>query len=64
MEQLDLKLANPRRINVDGVFGTDGHILYIGEATQQFNGTWRALANVFGALCVVEVDIKFEEKRL
>lgn len=63
MEQLNLKLSNPRKINVDGVAGvfkedySEAHIFYIGMATQQFDGTWLALANVFGTLCVVEVTI-------
>lgn len=64
MEQLPLKLSNPRRLNVDRILGAQSrrykdeyYIQYIGEAVQQFDGTWRCLANVGGALCVVEVSI-------
>lgn len=56
--QLELRLSNPPQLDVDGRFDSksDG-IQYIGKATQQIDGTWRCLANVAGALCLVEVRI-------
>lgn len=56
----DIKSYVPATINVDGLVDSKG-IQYIGKATQQLDGTWRALANVGGALCLVEVNIRFEE---
>lgn len=59
-EQLDLVLSNPRRVSVDGIRDAKcDQIECIGEATQQFDGTWRCLANVAGVLAVVEVHISF-----
>jgi hypothetical protein len=56
MTQLELRLINPKEVNVDGVMDSKG-IVFLGKATQQFDGTWRCLANVAGALCLVEVRI-------
>lgn len=56
MEQLELRLINPREVNVDGVMDDKG-IVFLGKATQQFDGTWRCLANVYGTLCLVEVKV-------
>ena len=62
MTQLELQPRDPRRVDVDKVLDCKrDYIQYIGEATQMFDGTWRCLANVGGALCVVEVSITFEE---
>lgn len=65
MEQLDLKLRNPDRVNVNDMIDErtknrygEPSIRYIGEAVQQFDGTYRCLADVRGSLCVVEVKIK------
>lgn len=65
MTQLELILRNPKRISVEGMVDEktktrDGgyRIVYMGEAVQQFDGTFRCLANVYGALCVVEVSIR------
>jgi len=33
-------------------------IRYIGEATKQFDGTWRCLADIGGMLCLVEVKVR------
>jgi hypothetical protein len=55
--QLSLQLIAPRKLSVDRVVDTRG-IMYLGDAVQQFDGTWRCLANVAGALCLVEVTIK------
>lgn len=38
-------------------------IQYIGKATLQPDGTWRCLANVRGALCLVQVSLKFRESQ-
>jgi hypothetical protein len=62
VKQLEFCLKEPPRIDLDGIVSTIGHSLYnsveiryIGKATQQFNGTWRCLADVAGMLCVVEL---------
>ncbi len=56
MEQLDLTLKDPPQIDIDRLVDSRG-IQYIGKATMQADGTWRALANVHGSLCLVEVTI-------
>lgn len=58
MEQLQLKLTHPRQINIDGHVDEKTNIKYFGKATQQFDGTWIALADVCGCFCLVEVKIK------
>lgn len=56
MKQLDLPTG--RRVNLDGRQDRrNPGIFYIGEATEFFDGTWRCVANVCGALCLVEVTI-------
>ena len=59
--QLSFILPNPVTVDIDGRYDerSDGNVSYIGKATQQFDGTWRCLANVFGTLCLVEVNITF-----
>ncbi len=47
-------------------FDVDGHVdargvRYIGVATRQKDGTWKALAEVGGALCLVECRITLQE---
>lgn len=46
-------------IDVDGYWVKEG-ISLIGTATKQPDGKWRCLANVCGALCLVEVSITFK----
>jgi hypothetical protein len=58
MEQLPLRLSNPPQIDVDKMMDPKYDIIYLGKATLQFDGTWRCLANVHGALCLVEASIK------
>ena len=60
MEQLSFHLPNPQRLNIDGIWDTKTGIMYIGKATQQYDGTWRCLANVYGSLCIVEANIRFD----
>jgi len=55
--QLAFVLPDPPRVDLDGVVDEKKGVIYIGEATQQFDGTWCCLANVDGALCLVEVKI-------
>jgi hypothetical protein len=50
----------PDEVDVDGRTDAKG-VVFIGKAKQQSDGTWRCLANVGGALCIVEVKISFEE---
>ncbi len=45
-------------------FDLDGHvdskgIEYIGEAVLQDDGKWHVLANIGGALCLVEIELTF-----
>jgi hypothetical protein len=58
MEQLSLKPVPPKEVDVDGLVDSKG-VVFIGKATQQFDGTWRCLANVGGALCLVEVRLSY-----
>lgn len=53
----------PTQIDVDKRIDeeSDGAISYIGNATLQPDGTWRCLANVGGALCLVEVKLRFDD---
>lgn len=43
-------------VDVDGRVDAHG-VEYIGKATMQDDGTWRVLANVEGALCLVECRV-------
>lgn len=54
--QLALKLREPTQLDIDGYVDSRG-VRYLGKAVQQFDGTWHALADVFGCLCLVEVRI-------
>ena len=51
----------PDELDVDGRMDAKGGVVFIGNAKRQSDGTWRCLANVGGALCIVEVKITFEE---
>ena len=44
----------PNELDVDGIVDAKG-VKFIGKATRQANGTYRCLADVGGALCIVEV---------
>lgn len=44
-------------VDVDGQMDEKTGIQYIGKAILQSNGLFRCLANVGGALCVVEVRV-------
>lgn len=57
--QLELSLKDPPRINVSGMIDAkNDHIRFLSEAVQQFDGTWRCVADVDGLLCWVQVTIK------
>lgn len=58
-DQLEFRLPNPPFISLEGLVDSHG-FKYIGNAAQQFDGTWRCMADVCGALCLVEVVIKFD----
>lgn len=49
---------NEGSVDVDGYLDVTGSIRYIGRARRQEDGTWRCLADVHGALCLVEVTIR------
>ena len=50
-------------IDVQGMVNKKG-VKFIGKAKRHENGTWTCLADVGGALCVVEVRITVERKEL
>jgi hypothetical protein len=52
-----------KEIDVDGHVDERG-IRYLGKATRMPDGTWRCLADVLGALCLVEVTITLERDAL
>ena len=45
-------------LDVDGVVDETANIRYIGKALRLFDGRWRCLADVGGALCIVEVTVR------
>jgi hypothetical protein len=45
-------------IDLDGIVDETTGIHYVGKALRVFGGQWRCLANVGGALCLVEVCIR------
>ena len=47
-------------LDIDGHEDLDGRVRYIGHAALQPDGSWRALADVDGSLCVVEVHVRCE----
>lgn len=58
MLQDDLALIEPKKVNVDGIETREG-IRLIGTATEQFApDTYRCLADVRGALCLIEVRLR------
>ena len=50
--------ADATEIDVDGLVDESTGIRYIGKATKIFGGRWRCLANVGGALCLVELTVR------
>lgn len=48
----------PDEVDVDGRVDPKG-VRYVGKAKRQPDGTWRALADVGGALCLVECTVTF-----
>lgn len=49
----------PEEVDVDGFVDAKG-IKYIGKALKQPDGKWICIADVYGALCRVEVTIRFQ----
>lgn len=47
----------PLEVDLDGYFDCDKGIHYVGVARRQLNGSYRCLAIVEEALCIVEVSI-------
>jgi hypothetical protein len=56
-EQLPLRLTDPKEVDVDGMISKG--VVFIGKALQQFDGTYRSLADVDGCLAIVELRIRF-----
>ena len=50
---------NVQTLDVDGHVDARG-VRYLGVATRQKDGTWKALADVCGALCIVECRITLQ----
>lgn len=48
-------------IDVDGYVDRKNDVKYIGIARKQPDGTWRAVAIVNGALCIVEATVTFSK---
>jgi hypothetical protein len=55
-----VELSQADTVIVDGITNYDCRVTYIGQATRQPDGTWRSLAIVDGALCIVELSIHFD----
>lgn len=51
-------VVDAAEIDLDGIVDTSTGIRYVGKAQRAFNGQWRCLANVGGALCLVEVRVR------
>jgi len=51
----------PLTLNIDGHTDSKG-IRYVGNAHRQPDGTWRALADVGGALCLVEINVTISRR--
>ncbi len=51
-------MSTVQEIDLDGQVDEARQVKYIGKASKRSDGTWACLANVSGALCVVEVEIK------
>jgi hypothetical protein len=49
-------------IDLDGVFDEPRQVTYLGKAVKMDGGLWRCLANVAGALCLVELRISFDPR--
>ena len=61
MKQLELQLYTDE-VDVEGRHDRSRpNVQYIGKARKQNNGLWTCLANVGGALCLVEVKITEQE---
>lgn len=57
MTQLELRLPNPPTIDLDGYVDDKTGFRFIGKAAQQFDGSWHCLADVYGCLCLVQLDL-------
>lgn len=47
--------------DIDGRVDKKFGIRYIGKARLQQNGKWRCLADINGALCLVEISLRFDQ---
>jgi hypothetical protein len=50
--------ADATEIDLDGVVDESIGVRYLGRARREFDGRWTCLADVGGALCVVEVSVR------
>lgn len=62
-----LQVSLPKSVDVDGILDRDGLVQYWGNATLTSTdperpnvGTYRCVANVSGALCLVEAKLTFD----
>jgi hypothetical protein len=51
----------PDEVDLDGRIDEENGIEYIGKARRQRNGKWTCLADVRGALALVEVTLRWAE---
>ena len=56
-DPVQLSLFHPVKVAVDGL--RDGSVECIGDAFYNGRGRYKCLANVHGALCIIEVTITF-----
>lgn len=55
--------AQQDTVDIDGFFDEKNGVHYIGKAARTKDGSYRALANVGGSLCLVECSIRWDENR-
>ena len=60
MTMRQLELRTNTTVDVDGMLDRKNGVRFLGLATLMGHGTWRCLADVQGALCLVEVKIRQE----
>lgn len=58
LEQLELPLKWPE-VSVDGIIDEARNVRYIGTATMRADGKWTCLADINGALFLVQVPLRF-----
>lgn len=52
-------MALPTEVDVEGRLLEDGNIRLLGKATKQPNGEWHCLANYYGSLAKIVINVTF-----